>query len=182
MELETALFRGRADRSLPSTVFVRIRPPPHRPRDQYRLRLREPGDVAAIRRRGLRAFLLTAEVPTRLHYPMVFPPVLFADRRLVGLTDSAFRLVPFRSVELLPDPPFEALVAMMLQVDEIAARVLLVRNPRFDPAMLARLIIGERLERPATLLRFQQFAPAIPVVGPRMPIAALREQDRKNPG
>jgi hypothetical protein len=127
-------------------------------------------------------FLLTADVPTEYHYPMRFPPVLFVDPRLAGLIDSPLRVVAFRAAEMLQNPPFEALVTMMLRVDEIAARVMLVRNRKFEPQMLARLVVGERLERPATLLGLQEFAAGIPIVGPRMPPAALREQDRKNPG
>jgi hypothetical protein len=113
---------------------------------------------------------------------MQFPPVLMLDPRLSGVVDSPFRTVPFRSVEALRDPPFEALVTMMLRVDEIAARVMLARNPTPDPARLARFVVGERLEASATMLRFQEFAPAIPRVGKAWPIQALREQEGRNPG
>jgi hypothetical protein len=138
--------------------------------------------VGIVRRRGLRMYLLTGEVPTRHHYPMVFPPVLEVEPGLRGLVDTPWRVVPFRSSVALLDPPFEALVTMMLRVDEIAARVMLVRNPGFDPAALARFVVGEGLEGPATLMRFQQFAPAIPASGSPLPVAALREQEHKNPG
>ena len=182
MELVTTLHRSPTDRPLPGRVFVPIRRPPHRPKRSYRVRIQEPGDVALVRRGGLGVFLLTDAVPTDHHYPMRFPPVLVVDRRLLGLVDSVFRVVPFRASQMLRDPPFEALVTMMLSVDEIAARVMLVRGPMADAALLARLVIGERLEKPATLLRFQEFAPMIPRVGPQMPLRAVREQDRKNPG
>jgi hypothetical protein len=182
VELATVLQRGPTDRALPPQIFVPIRKAPRRPKISYRLSIGGPSEVRVVRRRGLGVFLLTADVPTRYHYPMEFPPVLFVDRRLTGLIDSPLRVVPFRAVEMLQDPPFEALVTMMLRVDEIAARVILVRNPRVDRDMLTRLIIGERLEKAATLLRLQQFAPGVPVVGPQMPISAIREQDRKNPG
>jgi len=176
------LHRSPKDRPLPPQVFVRLRSAPRRPRYAYRLRIRDPADVDVVRRRGLGAYLLTADVPTRHHYPMRFPPVLVVDPRLAPLLETPLRVVPFRAVEVLQDPPFEALVTMMLRVDEIAARVMLVRSSRIDPGMLTRFVVGERLERSATLLRLQQFAPGIPTVGPAMPIAAVREQDRKNPG
>lgn len=182
VEIGFVLHRSPKDRRLPAEVFVAVRPPPRRPQRSYRLRVRQPADVRVVRRRGLGVFLLTADVPTRYHYPMEFPPVLVVDPRLSGLVDTPYRVVPFRSAEALPDPPFEALVTMMLRVDEIAARVMLVRNPVFDREKLAQFVVRERLERPATLLRFQEFAPAIPRVGPAMPVAAVREQDRKNPG
>lgn len=182
MQVGAVLHRSPKDRRLPPGIFVTVRTPPRRPQLSYRLRVTSAPDVEVVRQRGLGAYLLTDAVPTRAHYPMTFPPVLFVDPRLGGLIDTAFRVVPFRGTDLLRDPPFEALVTMMLHVDEIAARVMLVRAPTFDPKMLTRLVVGERLERPATFLRLQQFAPGIPEVGPRMPVAALRDQDRKNPG
>ena len=182
MELAAVLHRSPKDRRLPVGIFVPIRAAPRRPRIAYRIQVRSTADIDVVRRRGLAMYLLTSDVPTRHHYPMRFPPVLFVDRRLAGLVDAPYRVVPFRAPDALRDPSFEALVTMMLQVDEIAARVMLVRNPRFDPSMLTRLVVGERLERSATLLGFQQFAPGIPLEGPSMPLAALRDQDRRNPG
>ncbi|MCI4340053.1 MAG: hypothetical protein L3K06_01840 [Thermoplasmata archaeon] len=182
MEIASVLHRSPSDRPLPASVFVPVRAAPRRPKVSYRLRIRSAEDVEVARRRGLGLYLLTSEVPTRHHYPMRFPPVLVVDRRLSGLVDAGYRVVPFRSAEALPDPPFEALVAMMLRVDEIAARVMLVRTSVYDPSRLTRFVVAERLEQPATLLRLQQFAPGIPTVGPSMPLAAVREQDRKNPG
>ncbi len=108
--------------------------------------------------------------------------MLMLDPQLRGVVDSSFRNVPFRMAEALRDPPFEALVTMMLRVDEIAARVMLVRNPPPDPLQLARFVVGERLEGPATMLRFQEFAPGIPAVGEPWPMEALREQEARNPG
>jgi len=113
---------------------------------------------------------------------MQFPPVIMLDPRLSGVVDTSFRTVPFRSAEVLRDPPYEALVTMMLRVDEIAARVMLVRNPTPDPVRLARFVVGERLEAVATMLRFQEFAPGIPSLGDAWPVAALREQESRNPG
>jgi hypothetical protein len=182
MELATVLHRSSSDRPLPSSVFVRVRPPPRRPKVEFRLRIRSVSDADLARRHGLALYLLTGDVPTSFHYPMQFPPVLMLDPRLPGVVDSPFRTVPFRSVEVLRDPPFEALVTMMLRVDEIAARVMLVRNPAPDPARLARFIVGERLEAAATMMRFQEFAPGIPVVGEAWPTEALREQEARNPG
>ena len=182
MQVGAVLHRSPKDRRLPPGIFVSVRTPPRRPQLTYRLRIRSPPDVEVVRRRGLGAYLLTDAVPTRGHYPMTFPPVLFVDPRLVGLIDTTYRVVPFRGTDVLPDPPFEALVTMMLKVDEIAARVMLVRAATFDAKMLTRFVVGERLERSATFLRLQQFAAGIPEVGARMPVAALRDQDRKNPG
>ncbi|MCI4361014.1 MAG: hypothetical protein L3J91_04865, partial [Thermoplasmata archaeon] len=178
MEIGAVLHRGPKDRGLAPEVFVRVRAVPRRPRIAYRLQIRAPPDAEVVRRRGLGVYVLTSDVPTRFHYPMRFPPVLMVDPRLTGLVDTPWRVVPFRTVDVLPDPPFEALVAMMLRVDEIAARVMLVRNPGFDPMQLTRFVVAERLERPATFLRFQEFAPGIPTVGPAMPRSAVREQER----
>jgi hypothetical protein len=182
VELATVLHRSSSDRPLPSDVFVPVRASPRRPKLEFRLRVRSSSDAETARRHDLALYLLTGDVPTRFHYPMEFPPVLMLDPRLSGVVDSPFRTLPFRSAEALRDPPFEALVTMMLRVDEIAARVMLARNPSPDPVQLARFVIGERLEASATLLRFQEFAPAIPRVGRPWPVEALREQEGRNPG
>ncbi len=177
------LHRGPTDGPLPPDVFVRVRHPPRRPKQEYRVRIRTPRDAEVARRRKLGMYVLTGEVPTRFHYPMHFPPVLMVDPQLAPLVDTPLRTVLFHATEALhQEPPFEALVTMMLRVDEIAARVMLVRNPGFDAKALTRYVVGEKLERQATRLRFQQFAQGIPVIGEPLPIAAVRQQDRKNLG
>jgi hypothetical protein len=182
MEIGAVLQRGSDTRPLPPEIFVPVGRPPRRPRQQYRIRIRDPADVEIARRRGLGMYVLTADAATQHHYPMHFPPVLMLDPRLTGLVDTKLRAVAFHSTEALQNPPFEAIVTMMLRVDEIAARVLLVRNPGFDAQALTRFVVRENLERQATLLRFQEFAPGIPIVGRPLAKAAIHEQDRRNPG
>jgi hypothetical protein len=182
VEIGAVLQRGADTRPLPPEVFVPVGRPPRRPRRQYRIHIRELGDVEIARRRGLGMYILTADAATQHHYPMHFPPVLMLDPRLTGLVDTKLRTVAFQSTDALQNPPFEAIVTMMLRVDEIAARVMLLRNPGFDAQALTRFVIRENLERQATLLRFQEFAPGIPIVGQPLTKAAVREQDRKNPG
>lgn len=182
MEVGTVLHRGASEGALPPEVFVRVRAQPKRPKQEYRVHIREPNDVEIARRRGLPMFLLTGEVPTRFHYPMRFPPVLVMGDRLKGVVDTNLRRIFFRDASALRAPKFEALVTMMLPVDPLAARAMLVRNPGFDPTALMRFVVGERLERPATAARFQEFAPNIPVIGDMLRKGDLHRQDRNNPG
>jgi hypothetical protein len=146
------------------------------------VRIRTASDVRVARGRGLRMYLLTDAVPTRLHYPIRFPPVLMTDAPLAPLVDADFRQVPFRQAEELDEPSLEACATMLLHVDEIAARQVVRRNPGLDPGRLAALVLGEGLMRPATAVRLREFAPLIPVVGRELPISAVHAQDRKNPG
>jgi hypothetical protein len=183
MELGTVLHRELGEAPLPPEVFVRVRPEPRRPKYDYRVRIREPKDVEVARKRGLGMFLLTGEVPTKFHYPMHFGPTVVMDQKLVPVVDTTMRTIAFHDAIALANPPFEALVTMMLKVDEIAARVMLVRNPGFDQTALTVLIAGDRqLCRLATAVRLQEFAPGIPVVGPMLPIRAVHAQDQKNLG
>jgi hypothetical protein len=182
MEIGAVLQRGADTRPLPPEVFVPVGRPPRRPRQQYRIHIRDTRDVEIARRRGLGMYVLTGDTATRNHYPMHFPPVLVLDSRLTGLVDTKLRTIPFHAAEVLQNPPFEAIVTMMLRVDEIAARVMLVRSPGFDAQALTQFVVRENLERQATLLRFQDFAPGIPIVGQPLAKAAVREQDRRNPG
>jgi hypothetical protein len=99
----------------------RVRPEPRRPKYHYRVRIREAKDVEVARKRGLGMFLLTGEVPTKFHYPMHFGPTVVLDERLVPVVDTKMRTIAFRDANELRNPTFEALVAMMLDVDEIAA-------------------------------------------------------------
>ena len=182
MRLEARLLRDRRERALPRTMLA---PSPRRrgrPRTEYRPRVRTPKDVEALRRHRVPAFLLTAEDVTRAGYPVAFRPWLVVPEALSGQFDSDFRTLPVRDEGALAEPGVVELVTFLLRFDPLAARVVASRNrATLDPNELYRRVRNEGLERPATKVRLQQFAPAIPREGASLPAEELRWIERNNP-
>jgi hypothetical protein len=160
-------------------------PPPRRrgrPRKEYRPRIRTAADVARLRRHRVPAVLLTPEWVTRSGYPVRFAPWLVLPRSLAPRVTSDFRVLPVRDESALDAPGVAELVAFLLRFDPLAARVVARRNrAALDPNELYRRVRNEGLERPATRVRLQELAPAIPRVGEALPKEELSWVERNNP-
>lgn len=173
--------RDLSERAIPQELFVTERRSFHRPVRRTRLSIDTPDKAEKARRAGLPLYLLRPETVTMLGYPMDFPPVLFAVEPTLSGIDTQYRKVWTASNEAVRDPRIEDVLVMLLQVDELAARAVAERNrTELRPGYLLKRVLQENLERAATLVRFQEFAPAIESVGEALPEAALARQMRKN--
>jgi len=176
-----SFVRGPDERSIPRHLFVPEARSFHRPVQRTRLRLQDREGVEEARRAGIPVYLLRPETVTMLGYPISFPPVLFAAEPSASGIDSEFRKVAMASDHAVREPRLEDVIVMLLQVDELAARAVAERNREDIRAnYLLKRVLQENLERAATLVRFQDFAPAIETVGRSLPRAALDRQMRKN--
>lgn len=182
MKVEGRLLREPGERPLPREM---LEPPRHargRPRAQYRPRVRSVGDVRRLRRHRVPIYLLTSEEVTAKGYPVRFRPWLVVPGPLADQLVTEYRVLPVRDGEALREPGAAELVTLLLRFDPLAARVVAVRNRRrIDPNELYRRIRNEGLERPATRVRLQEFAPALPKVGEALPREELRWVERNNP-
>lgn len=150
-----------------------------RPPNRIRLFLGSSEDVDAARRHGVPVYLLTSELVTGLGYPVVFPPHLLVARDVAGAVESSFPRLIIPSNESVLLPSMEDFLVALLRVDALAARGIAVRHRRsIDPDQLLRRVIQAELEREATWVNLQEFAPAIPKVGPTIPARLLVAQDR----
>ena len=182
MKVEGRLFREPGERSLPQKMLSRVPRVRGRPRAEYRPFVRSSEDVDQLRRHRVPALLLTSEWVTRLGYPVTFRPWLVVPDRLAAQVSSDYRILPVRDEDALREPGVVELVTLLLKFDALAARVVAIRNrSTLDPNELYRRVRNEGLERPATKVRLQQFAPAIPRVGPALPAEELRWIERNNP-
>jgi hypothetical protein len=182
MKLEAVLFRELGEKPLPSEAFVRVVRGRGRPKVELRPRVRSSEDIERLRHHHVPAFLLTSEHITRLGYPVRFQPWLVVPEGLAGKFTSEFRILPVKDGESLREPGVVELVTMLLRFDPLAARVVAKRNrTKLDPNELYRRVRNEGLERAATKVRLQEFAPAIPKVGTALPRDELRWIERNNP-
>jgi hypothetical protein len=182
VKVEARLLREPGERSLPREMVAPAPRTRGRPRAEYRPRVRSAGDVERLRRHRVPALLLTSEWVTSSGYPVSFRPWLLVPEKLCGLVSSEFRTLPVRDEDALREPGVVELVTFLLRFDPLAARVVAKRNrEKMDPHELYRRVRNEGLERPATKVRLQQFAPAIPRVGPPLPAEELRWIERNNP-
>ena len=128
------------------------------------------------------AFLLTSEWVTQSGYPVSFRPWLVLPDALSSQVVSDYRILPVTDSDSLREPGIVELVTFLLRFDPLAARVVASRNRgRLNPFELYRRVRNERLEAPATKVRLQEFAPAIPRVGASLPTSELRWIERNNP-
>ena len=177
-----SLLREPGEHPLPREMLIVPSTPRGRPRREYRPWVRTTGDVERLRRHGVPAFLLTSEWVTRSGYPVRFPPWLVLPRELAPKFTSDFRILPVRDDEALREPGVVELVTLLLRFDPLAARVVAQRNRHgLDRHELYRRVRNEGLERAATKVRLQDFAPAIPRVGEPLPREELRWIERNNP-
>jgi hypothetical protein len=182
MKVESILFREPGERPLPRGMLSPVARIRGRPRTEYRPRVRTPGDVEQLRRRRVPAFLLTSEWVTKSGYPVNFRPWLALPEKLSTKVSTDYRILPVKDEEVLRDPGPVELVTLLLRFDPLAARVVATRNRRsLDPHELYRRIRNEGLERAATKVRLQEFAPAIPMVGEPLPREELRWVEKNNP-
>jgi len=180
--LELRLLREPGERPLPRDALGRSAQRRGRPRTEYRPRVRSAGDVERLRRHRVPAFLLTSDWVTRSGYPVSFRPWLVLPERLAGSVASDFRTLPIKDEEALRQPGPVELVVLLLKFDPLAARVVARRNrASLNPHELYRRVRNEGLEAPATRVRLQELAPAIPRVGPSLPAEELRWIERNNP-
>ena len=180
--MEGVLLREPGERPLPREMLTLPSRSRGRPRREYRPRVRSPEDVERLRRHGVPAFLLTADRVTRAGYPVHFPPWLVLPQALVPRVSSEYRVLPVRDAEALREPGTVELVTLLLRFDPLAARVVATRNRgEIDRHELYRRVRNEGLERAATKVRLQDFAPALPRVGEPLPREELRWIERNNP-
>ncbi|MCI4368552.1 MAG: hypothetical protein L3K09_03185 [Thermoplasmata archaeon] len=181
MQPSVSFVRSPSDRAIPRDLFVPETRPFHRPVQRTRLRIDTPERAEKAHRAGLPVYLLRPETVIMLGYPINFPPVLFSVEPTLSGVDTQFRKLPSTSVDAIRDPRIEDVIVMLLQLDELAARAVAERNrAELRPAYLLKRVLQENLERAATLVRLQDFAPAIEAVGDALPKATLERQMRKN--
>ncbi len=126
--------------------------------------------------------LVTSEWVTKSGYPVTFRPWLAVSEKLSRKITSEYRILPVRDADALRQPGLVELVTFLLRFDPLAARVVARRNrARLDPNELYRRVRNEGVEGPATKVRLQEFAPAIPKVGTPLPVGDLRWVERNNP-
>ncbi|MGI0071174.1 MAG: hypothetical protein ACRECT_03785 [Thermoplasmata archaeon] len=182
MKLEASLHREPGERPLPREMRLPRARARGRPREEYRPRVRTAADVVRLRRHRVPALLVTPEWVTRSGYPVRFRPWLAIPEKLSGKVSSEFRILPVHDEDSLREPGLAELVTLLLRFDPLAARVVASRNrARIDPHELYRRVRNEGLERAATKVRLQDFAPALPKVGPALPRDELRWIERNNP-
>lgn len=182
MRLVGSLLREPGEHPLPREMLVAPSRRRGRPRKEYRVRVRTTEDVDRLRRHKVPAFLLTAEWVTRSGYPVRFAPWLALPQELSSKVTSEYRILPVQDEEALREPGLVELVTLLLRFDPLAARVVAQRNRhRLDRFELYRRVRNEGLERSATKVRLQEFAPGIPRVGEPLPREELRWIERNNP-
>ncbi len=182
MRLEASLLREPGERPLPREMLQRTMRSPGRPRQEYRPVIRSAADVERLRRHRVPALLITPEWVTECGYPVHFRPWLAIPEQLSSKVLSEFRVLPVKDGDALREPGVAELIALLLRFDPLAARVVAARNRRtLDPHELYRRVRNEGMERAATKIRLQEFAPAIPKVGAPLPREELRWVERNNP-
>lgn len=182
MKVEASLFREPGERPFPREMLLPASKSRGRPKREYRPRIRSEADVDQLRRHGVPALLLTSEWVTKLGYPVRFRPWLVLPEELSSKVSSEFRILLVKDGAALRDPGMEELVTLLLRFDPLAARVVAQRNRRqLDPSELYRRIRNEGLERAATKVRLQEFAPNLPTVGTPLSRDELRWIERNNP-
>lgn len=182
MRIEESLRREPGERPLPREMRAPIPRRRGRPAQEYRPRVRTPADVERLRRHRVPAMLVTSEWVTKSGYPVSFRPWLAVSEKLSRKVTSDYRILPVKDEGTLLQPGIVELVTLLLRFDPLAARVVATRNrSQLDPNELYRRVRNEGLEGPATKVRLQEFAPALPKVGSPLPIKDLRWVERNNP-
>lgn len=180
--MEGSLLRESGERPLPEEMRSRAPRSRGRPRLEYRPRVRSADDVLTLRRHHVPAVLITPDWVSRHGYPVEFRPWLAVPAQLSGKFSSDFRILPVKDADALRDPGIAEMVTLLLRFDPLAARLVAVRNRhQLDPNELYRRVRNEGVEAPATRVRLQEFAPAIPKVGSPLSRSELRWVEKNNP-
>jgi hypothetical protein len=181
VKLEVSLLREPGEHPFPRDMVSPEARSRGRPRREYRPRVRSTGDVDRLRRHRIPAFLLTSEWVTESGYPVRFRPWLALPESIAPKVSSEYRILPVRDADALQSPGVVELVTMLLKFDPLAARLVAKHNRgRLDRHELYRRVRNEGVERAATKVRLQEFAPAIPTVGTPLPREELRWIERNN--
>jgi hypothetical protein len=179
MKVHGSLTFAPGDPRPPGGSFVEASRRPGRPWKHYRLQVRGPDDVAIARSLGLPVHLLTPELATQLGAPTNFRPHLLVAQELDPAVDTEYPRIVIRFGECLRDPRIEDLVAALLSIDPLTARLLAIRNQKFiDPQRLANRVVQEGVAEPATRVGLQELARGIPALGPTWPKRTLEAHDR----
>lgn len=153
-----------------------------RPRVEYQPTVRTVEDATALRRHGVPVHVLTSDWVSRHGYPVEFRPWLVVPERIVARVTSVFRILPVRDEDAVREAGLEEMIAFLLRFDPIAARLVAARNRRtLDANELYRRIRNEGVEGPATRMRLQEFAPAIPRIGASISRSELAWLEKNNP-
>jgi hypothetical protein len=172
----------RTDEDPMPSVFVREPRPRGRPPVRYRALITTPEGVETARKSGVPVYLLDPRVVTALGYPMDFHPELVVARSVLGVVDTSYRIIPFRSEEAVIRPRLEDIALALLSINRLAARAVLDRNrDNLDADYLLKRVLQEELSGRATTVRFFDVVPALPRVGRALPKDAIERQLRKNP-
>lgn len=174
MKLETIVTRSPKDRRLPSSIIEPQERGSHRPKNSYRILLRNEDDVLEARKLGLPLFLLKDTMVTIFGYPMRFPSMIIMPKHLRSAVSTRMPIVEFVSDHAASVPRFEDVVIAMLKFDPIAGRVLAQRNlDILDRDYLVKRIYQEDLERIASLVRLQDVPLPLPIKGEQLPKEAM---------
>ena len=180
MEAHSRIFRTPVDRGRPSYLVPEPRYS-HRQARPHRVQIYDLAAGRAARKDGLAVLPITGDLPTSFGYPMRMPLRIVTSSELRDALVTRLPPIVFRKAEAVRDPRFVDYVVAMLHLDPIAARAMVERNRELvDDVYLLKRVVQEDLEEPATALRFQDFAPAIPLVGAAAPRPAIERQMDKN--
>ena len=180
MQLETTLVRSDKDKGIPTAILRTEAKKPHRPRNRYRLFIRDVNDAQIAKRKNLPVFPIRDEMVTMLGYPMKFPTIIVVPRAARSAIESHLPVVEFLSERAVYNPRIEDIMIAMLRFDLLAARALIHRNlDLLDARYLAKRIYQEDLEEDATRVRLHELVPFSPV-GEALPAQAIDKVDRAN--
>jgi len=180
MQLETTLIRSDKDKGIPTAILRTEAKKPHRPRNRYRLFIRDVNDAQIAKRKNLPVFPIRDEMVTMLGYPMKFPTIIVVPRAARSAIESHLPVVEFLSERAVYNPRIEDIMIAMLRFDLLAARALIHRNlDLLDARYLAKRIYQEDLEEDATRVRLHELVPFSPV-GEALPAQAIDKVDRAN--
>jgi len=180
MQLETTLVRSDKDKGIPTAILRTEAKKPHRPRNRYRLFIRDVNDAQIAKRKNLPVFPIRDEMVTMLGYPMKFPTIIVVPRAARSAIESHLPVVEFLSERAVYNPRIEDIMIAMLRFDLLAARALIHRNlDLLDTRYLAKRIYQEDLEEDATRVRLHELVPFSPV-GEALPAQAIDKVDRAN--
>jgi len=180
MQLETTLIRSDKDKGIPTAILRTEAKKPHRPRNRYRLFIRDVNDAQIAKRKNLPVFPIRDDMVTMLGYPMKFPTIIVVPRAARSAIESDLPVLEFLSERAVSNPRVEDIMIAMLRFDSLAARALITRNlDLVDTAYLAKRIYQEDLEEDATRVRLHELLPFLPV-GEALPAQAIDKVDRAN--
>src|SRR3990172_6785157 len=128
MRLDTRLIRSDRDKRIPARLLRTEAKESHRPRNRYRLVIRNASDARNAVRARLPVFPIRDEMVTMLGYPMTFRTFIVVPRVARSAIESDLPVVEFLSEQAVSNPRIEDVMIAMLRFDPLAARALIRRN------------------------------------------------------